>query len=66
MLVLSILEIFKILENEAYNKIEMPWYFQIDNWQNWKHFLSSKESEILKYPKMKLLNSGNWKGIATE
>jgi hypothetical protein len=58
--------VFKILEQEAYNKVEMPWFHQIDNWENWKTFLSSKESEILKYPKMKLLNSGDWKGIATE
>jgi hypothetical protein len=58
--------VFKILEQEAYNKVEMPWFYQIDTWESWKAFLSSKESEILKYPKMKLLNSGDWKGIAQE
>jgi len=58
--------VFKMLEEEAYSKVEMPWFYEIDNWEGWRAFLSSQESGILKYPKMKLLNSGHWKGIAQE
>lgn len=56
--------IFKEIEKEACNKVEMMWYHEIDSWPKWKDFLASKDSEILKYPKLKLLNAGKWSKIA--
>jgi len=58
--------IFKNIEKEMFNMVEMSWYYEIDTWEGWKRFLSSEESQILKYPKLKLLNAGKWNKIAEE
>ncbi len=55
--------IFGSIENEHYNMVEMPWYYEIDSWHKWKNFLASEHSEILKYPKLNLLKSGKWSKI---
>lgn len=58
--------IFKTIENEANNMVEMSWFYEINSWDDWKRFLSSKESEILRYPKMKLLNAGKFNKIGDD
>lgn len=58
--------IFKNIENETLNMVEMSWFYEIDSWSKWKTFLASQESNILKYPKMKLLNAGKLSKIADD
>tara|TARA_Y100000310_G_scaffold318118_1_gene371808 strand:+ start:13188 stop:14114 length:927 start_codon:yes stop_codon:yes gene_type:complete len=58
--------IFKQIEKEPSTSVEMSWYYEVDSWEKWKTFLASKESTILKYPKLKLLNAGKWNKIGFE
>lgn len=44
----SLEEIFNVLDFSDARMIESPWYHQIDNWQNYKKFLSSDESQKIK------------------
>ena len=58
--------VFKNIEKEESTKVEMEWYYELDSWDNWKTFLCAKESKLLKYPKLKLLNAGRWNKIGFE
>lgn len=59
-------DIFKDMDKENSTKVEMKWYYEINSWKKWKKFLSSVESDILKYPKLKLLKACKWKKIGLE
>ena len=58
--------IFQNLDQENSTKVEMKWYYELDSWEKWKNFLAAKESSILKYPKLKLLNAGKWNKIGVD
>jgi hypothetical protein len=44
----SIGQVFSNLDVENYNVIELPWFYDISSWENYRIFLSSEESKILK------------------
>jgi hypothetical protein len=46
--------------------VEMKWYNDISSWDKWKAFMASSNADLLKRPKLDLLNAGNWKKIASE
>jgi hypothetical protein len=44
----------------------MKWYNDISSWEQWKNFISSENCDILKRPKLRLLNAGGWNLIGDE
>ena len=55
----------KNLEKNA-TWVEMKWYNDISSWEQWKNFISSENCDILKRPKLRLLNAGGWNLIGDE
>jgi len=51
---------------EDANIVELPWFYPIDNWQNYKAFLSSEESENIKRPYEGLIKYHEWNGIGID
>ena len=51
---------------ENVKKVDVDWYFSIDNWNNYSYYLSSKHFNSLKRPKKDMLNASLLKGVQSE
>lgn len=48
-------DIFEIAEPETSNVVELPWYYDISNWNGYHQYMSSEESKKICRPKNKLV-----------
>ena len=40
--------------------LETPWYFNVDNWENYCYYISSEERAKVKRPSKKILHYREW------
>jgi len=59
-------KVFKPVILEDASMINLPWFYPIDNWQNYKTFLRSDESETIKRPYEGLIKYHEWSGIGID
>ena len=59
----SLDKVFNSVKIKDGNILEIPWYYNIDNWDNLRIFLGSKESIKIKRPHRKLLGYHEWNPI---
>ena len=51
---------------EDVKKVNVDWYFSIDNWKDYSYYLSSKQFNNLTRPNKELLNASLLKGVQSE
>tara|TARA_Y100000296_G_C5176386_1_gene260364 strand:- start:2102 stop:3016 length:915 start_codon:yes stop_codon:yes gene_type:complete len=62
----SLDKVFEPVIIEDTNVIELPWYYPINNWQNYRTFLGSEESETITRPYEGIIKYREWNGIGIE
>ena len=61
----SLEDVFDIVELdiEKDTVLEVPWYFNVDNWEKWCYYISSSEREQVKRPSKSILHYREWNKI---
>jgi len=59
-------KVFSPVTMEGANTLEIPWYYNIDSWDNFRIFLSSKECEKLDKPPEEILKYHEWNPIGVD
>ena len=59
-------KVFSPVTMEGANMLEIPWYYNIDSWDNFRTFLSSKECEKLDKPPEEVLKYHEWNPIGVD
>jgi len=58
----SLKDVFDMMELsiEKDTILEVPWYFNVDNWEKWCYYISSSEREEVKRPSKRMLHYREW------
>ena len=56
-------KVFESVTIDIAKVVELPWYFEINNWDNYRSFLASQESAEIKRPSKNILKSRELKRI---
>lgn len=62
----NLAQVFEPLETENSYLTEIPWYYKIDNWENYCEFLASENSKDIKRPPKSILSYHEFNKIGQE
>ena len=62
----SLQDVFGELKFKKEQTLHLPWYYKIDNWEDYREFMSSRESKDISRPPKYILDYHEWNPIGED